>query len=76
MVREGTLGMWSLWATHPQRVGGIAEVFATEIAANARASELKRAGYFAETFLSQPDRRQQAMPGNVAAAAPTLLRHR
>jgi len=73
MVKEGTPGKWSLWATHPKRLGGIAELFATEASADARASELRRAGYLTETFLSQPERRQV---GNVAAAAPTLLRHR
>jgi len=72
MIHESTPGKWSLWATHPRRLGGIAEWFATEASANARADELRRAGYFAEAFLSHPDRRQ----GNVAAAAPALLRHR
>lgn len=76
MVPEGTPGKWSLWATHPKRLGGIAELFATEPAAIARAIELRRAGYFAETFLSRQGQQQQAVSENAAAAAPALLRHR
>ena len=72
MVDESTLGKWSVWATHPNRLGGIAELFATEALADARASSLRKVGYRVETFLSRPQK--QAM--QVAAAGPTLLRHR
>jgi hypothetical protein len=74
MVHEITSGKWSLWATHPNRLGGIAEVFDTEAYADVRASDLRRVGYVVETFLSRPDRR--AMARTLAAAArPVLLRH-
>jgi hypothetical protein len=43
MVPEGTLGKWSLWARHPKRLGGIAELFATTEAAAARAADLRQA---------------------------------
>ena len=72
IVYERTLGKWSLWATHPNPLGGIAELFATEAFADARASDLRKVGYRAETFLSRPGK--QAMP--VAPARPALLRHR
>jgi hypothetical protein len=72
MVHESSLGKWSLWATHPNRLGGIAELFATEAIADARASDLRKAGYKVETFLSRPGK--QAMP--VAVARPALPRHR
>jgi hypothetical protein len=72
MVYERTLGKWSLWATHPNRLGGIAELFTTEAYADARASDLRKMGYRVETFLSRPEK--QAMP--VAAARLALLRHR
>jgi hypothetical protein len=73
MVYGNTPGKWSLWATHPHRLGGIAESFATEASADARASDLKRVGYKVETFQSRLD--QRAMPGVLAAARPVLLRH-
>jgi hypothetical protein len=75
MVHEDTPGKWSLWATHPHRPGGIAEVFATEATADARASHLRRVGYVVETFLSRPDHSQRAMPRALAAARPVLWRH-
>jgi hypothetical protein len=55
MVPEGTPGKWSLLATHPKRLGSIAELFATTAAAAARAGDLRRAGYTVEIFLSRPD---------------------
>lgn len=73
MIHEGTPDKWSLWATHPKRLGGIAELFPTEAAADARATDLKRAGYKAETFLSRPGQLQRA---GLVAAHPALLRHR
>jgi hypothetical protein len=54
MVSEGTLGKWSLWATHPERLGCIAELDATETSAAARAADLRQAGYKLEIFLSRP----------------------
>lgn len=54
MVSEGTPGKWSLWATHPKRLGGIAELYATTAAASARAADLRQAGYLVEIFLSRP----------------------
>ena len=33
MVPEGTSGKWSIWATHPRRLGGIAELYSTEASA-------------------------------------------
>ena len=55
MVPEGTPGKWSLWARHPKRLGGIAELFATTEAAAARAADLRQAGYLVQVFLSRPD---------------------
>lgn len=54
MVAEGTAGKWSLWATHPKRLGGIAELYATEAPAASRAAELRQLGYKVEIFLSRP----------------------
>ena len=45
MVPEGTPGKWSLWAIHPERLGAIAELYATLGAAEARAADLRQAGY-------------------------------
>jgi hypothetical protein len=45
MAPEGTLGKWSLWATHPDRLGAIAELYATKVAASVRADDLRQAGY-------------------------------
>src|ERR1044072_249860 len=45
MVPEGTPGKWSLWAIHPERLGAIAEVYATLGAAEARAADLRQAGH-------------------------------
>ena len=56
MVPEGTLGKWSLWATHHKRLGGVAELSATDAAAAARAADLRQAGYKVEVFLSRPTR--------------------
>lgn len=73
MVHENTPGKWSLWATHPHRLGSIAEFFETEASADARAIDLKRVGYKVETFLSQPGPR--AMPGSMTAMRAILSRH-
>jgi hypothetical protein len=56
MASEGTPGKWSLWATHPERLGGIAELYATEASVSARAGDLRQAGYKVEVFLSRPTR--------------------
>ena len=53
MVPEGTPGKWSLWATHPKRLGGIAELYATIGAASGKAADLRQAGYVVEVFLSR-----------------------
>jgi hypothetical protein len=65
MVPEGTPGKWSIWATHPRRLGGIAELHATTAAASARAADLKQAGYVVEVFLSRsarPSAGSEGMP--------------
>jgi hypothetical protein len=54
MALEGTPGKWSLWATHPKRLGGIAELYATEACVSARTSELRQAGYLVDIFVSRP----------------------
>ena len=56
MLSEGTAGKWSLWATHPKRLGGIAELYATEASVAARAADLRLAGYLVDIFLSRPAR--------------------
>jgi hypothetical protein len=56
MASEGTPGKWSLWATHPKRLSGIAELYATEASVAARAVDLRRAGYLVDIFLSRPPR--------------------
>ena len=56
MVPEGTSGKWSIWATHPKRLGGIAELYATEASAVARAADLRQACYLVDIFLSRPTR--------------------
>jgi hypothetical protein len=53
MVPEGTLGKWSLWATHPKRLGAVAELYATEGEVDARATDLKHAGYTVAVTLSK-----------------------
>ena len=58
MVPEGTPGKWSLWATHPRRLGGIAELYATTAGAAARAAGLTQTGYIVEIFLSRRGRPQ------------------
>jgi hypothetical protein len=45
MAPEGTPGKWSLWATHPDRLGAVAELYATKVAAAARAADLRQGGY-------------------------------
>ena len=45
MAHEGTPGKWSVWATHPDRLGAVAELYATMVAAGARADDLRQAGY-------------------------------
>jgi hypothetical protein len=55
MAPEGTPGKWSLWATHPERLGGVAELYATTAAAAVRAADLRQAGYTVEIFLSRSD---------------------
>ena len=54
MVPEGTPGKWSLWATHPKRLGSVAELYATTEAAATRAADLRQAGYTVEIVLSNP----------------------
>jgi hypothetical protein len=54
MASEGTPGKWSIWATHPRRLGGIAELYATEASVAARAADLRQAGYVVDIFLSRP----------------------
>ena len=53
MVPEGTPGKWSLWATHPARLGGIAELYATQSGAQEREVALKRDGYTVAVTLSK-----------------------
>ena len=45
MAPEGTPGKWSVWATHPDRLGAVAELYASMVAAGARADDLRQAGY-------------------------------
>ena len=61
MASEGTSGKWSL-GTHPKRLGGIAELYATEASVSARAGDLRQAGYKVEIFLSQ-----LGSPGSLSA---------
>jgi len=67
MVPEGTSGKWSIWATHPKRLGGIAELYATEASVAARAADLKRAGYLVNIFLSRPARPPSGFSGELYA---------
>ena len=53
MVPEGTPGKWSLWATHPARLGAVAELYPSTVAAAARAADLRQAGYTVEVTLSK-----------------------
>ncbi len=53
MVDEVTPGKWSLWATHPRHLGGIAELHATEAAAAVRAAQLRKEGYSVEVSLAK-----------------------
>ena len=52
MAPEGTPGKWSLWATHPKRLGAVAELYPTTISVSARAADLRQAGYTVEVILS------------------------
>ena len=54
MAPEGTPGKWSLWATHPKRLGAVAELYATTGAAAARAADLREAGYSVDITASKP----------------------
>ena len=63
MVPEGTSGKWSIWATHPKRLGGIAELYATEASVAARAADLRHAGYSVDIFLSRPARPPERLFG-------------
>jgi len=54
MASEGTPGKWSIWATHPERLGAIAELYSTTTAAAARAADLRQAGYTVEVTLVKP----------------------
>jgi hypothetical protein len=72
MVSEGTPGKWSLWATHPKRLGGIAELYATEASVSARAGDLRQAGYKVEIFLSRPIRSQPADAARLGRQPPPL----
>ena len=67
MVPEGTSGKWSIWATHPRRLGGIAELYATEASAAARAADLRHAGYLVDIFLSRPARPPGGSSGGLSA---------
>jgi hypothetical protein len=48
MLQAGASGKWSLWATHPDRLGAVAELYTTSTAAAARAADLRLAGYTVE----------------------------
>lgn len=72
MVQEGTPGKWSLWAMHPKRLGGIAELHATAGAAAARAADLRQAGYLVEIFLSRPILSQPADAACLGRQPPPL----
>ena len=67
MVPEGTSGKWSIWATHPKRLGGIAELYATEASVAARAADLRNAGYSVDIFLSRPARPPGGSSGGLSA---------
>jgi hypothetical protein len=54
MAPEGTPGKWSLWATHPDRLGAVAELYATKVMAAARAADLRQAGYEVAVILAPP----------------------
>ena len=60
MVPEGTPAKWSLWATHPKRLGGIAELYVTEASCSVRATALRLAGYKVEIIVSRTAFAQQA----------------
>jgi hypothetical protein len=67
MVSERTSGKWSIWATHPRRLGGIAELHATEASVAARAVDLRNAGYVVDVFLSRPARPPGGSSGGFSA---------
>ena len=63
MIAEGTPGKWSLWATHPERLGALAQLYSTMAAAAARAAELREEGYSFEIIpstLGSEDEHQRA----------------
>lgn len=45
---------WSLWATHPAKLGCIAERYPTMAAAEERARTLRLAGYSVDVTLMKP----------------------
>ena len=53
MIAEGTVGKWSLIATHPKHLGAVAELYATAVAADGRAAILRLSGYTVEVTLSK-----------------------
>ena len=55
MDSDRTPGKWSVWATHPRRLGAIAESYPTTVAAAARAADLRQAGYTVEVTLLPTD---------------------
>jgi hypothetical protein len=67
MVPEGTPGKWSIWATHPKRLGGVSEFYPTTVAAAVRAADLRQAGYKVEIFLSRPARQPDGFSGGLSA---------
>ena len=70
MVPESPPGKWSLWATHTKRLGGIAELFATEASVAARAGDLRQAGYLVDIFLSRLARPPGGSSGRLSALGP------
>jgi hypothetical protein len=60
-IEESSPGKCSLFATHPKRMGAVAELYATIEAADVRADALRLTGYTVEVTLSKvwrgnPDR--------------------
>jgi hypothetical protein len=45
---------WSLWATHPAKLGCIAECYPTMTVADERAKSLRLAGYSVDVALVKP----------------------
>ena len=67
MDPDGSLGMRSIWATHPKRLGGIAEFYATEASLAARAADLRQAGYLVDTFFSWPAQPPSGSSGRLSS---------